>query len=329
MKPMFSIIVPIYKVENYLIKCIESILNQKNNNYELILVDDGSPDNCPKICDEYKKKYEHIKVIHKKNEGLVSARKAGCSLARGEYILNVDGDDWIKDDYLDKIGEIVKTYNPDVVCFGYILSWENREEEYKLPYEKGYYDKQKIMSNIYPILIESNNGTYFSPTIWSKAIKRDLYNQYQMQVDNRISIGEDSACIKPIIFESCDIYIVDECLYYYRQNEASMTKNKKAYNLQAPILIANIFDELIKFEGVDEQICRNFTHNMFNAVLSQFNRKESKNKIINDIEQVLKQEKVMEYISKSKYNLFNWKGNLAKYSLKWRLYWLIGLFNKF
>ena len=97
---LFSIIVPVYKVEKYLKCCIESILTQSFSDFELVLVDDGSPDNCPKICDDFAKQDKRVKVIHKQNGGLVSARKAGVKVASGEFIVNIDGDDYIKQGYL-------------------------------------------------------------------------------------------------------------------------------------------------------------------------------------------------------------------------------------
>ena len=95
-----SAIVPVYNVEKYIYRCVDSILNQTFSDFELILVDDGSPDNCPQICDEYAKKDSRIKVIHKENGGLSSARNAGLDIASGEWISFIDSDDWIHKDYL-------------------------------------------------------------------------------------------------------------------------------------------------------------------------------------------------------------------------------------
>ena len=92
----FSVIVPVYKVEKYLPNCIESVLNQTFSDFELILVDDGSPDSCPEICDSYKEKDSRIKVVHKPNGGLASARRAGIKVAEGEYVYNLDSDDLIE-----------------------------------------------------------------------------------------------------------------------------------------------------------------------------------------------------------------------------------------
>ena len=115
-----SIIVPIYGIEDYLPQCIDSILGQTYTNIEIILVDDGAKDNCPAICDGYATKDDRIIVIHKPNGGLVSARKAGIGKATGDYICNVDGDDWIHPDYVKSFVEIIEQYAPDIVCSGEI-----------------------------------------------------------------------------------------------------------------------------------------------------------------------------------------------------------------
>ena len=98
MKPYFSIIIPVYKVEKYLNDCVNSVLQQTFKNFEIILVDDGSPDNCPAICDDISKNNENVKVIHKQNGGLSSARNAGLNEANGEYVIFLDSDDFYLDD---------------------------------------------------------------------------------------------------------------------------------------------------------------------------------------------------------------------------------------
>ncbi len=95
--PLFSIIIPVYNVEKYLNKCVDSVLNQTFTDFEVILVDDGSPDNCPAICDSYAEKDKRVRVIHKQNGGLICARKSGLEAARGDYIGFVDSDDWIEE----------------------------------------------------------------------------------------------------------------------------------------------------------------------------------------------------------------------------------------
>ena len=121
----YSIIVPIYKIEKYLSQCIESVLVQDFKDYELILVDDGSPDSCPQICDSYAERDNRIKVVHKENGGLVSARKAGLAISSGDYAFCLDGDDFLHPECLQRVNNVLEQYKPDVICFGYIIFLEN------------------------------------------------------------------------------------------------------------------------------------------------------------------------------------------------------------
>ena len=117
---LFSIIIPVYNVERYLNKCIESVVKQTYKNFEIILVDDGSPDSCPRICDEWAKKDDRIVVIHKGNGGLSSARNAGIKRAKGQYIGFIDSDDyWTESNFLEKIKDIVTENSVDVILFEY------------------------------------------------------------------------------------------------------------------------------------------------------------------------------------------------------------------
>ena len=110
---------PIFRIEKYLPQCIDSLLDQSYSDFELILVDDGSPDNCPEICDDYAKKDARIKVIHKENGGLLSARKAGLDNAKGKYIAYVDGDDWVDKFYLDILHKLAVANDSDLVVTGH------------------------------------------------------------------------------------------------------------------------------------------------------------------------------------------------------------------
>ena len=120
--PLISIIVPIYNVEVYIRNCVDSILGQSYENIEIILVDDGSPDNCGDICDEYGSKDKRIKVIHKKNGGLSSARNAGIDIATGDYLGFIDSDDWIESDMYESLYTALTSHKADIsVCGRYIV----------------------------------------------------------------------------------------------------------------------------------------------------------------------------------------------------------------
>ena len=119
MEKTISVIVPIYNVEKYLDRCLKSIINQTYKNLEIILIDDGSPDNCGTICDEYAKKDNRIKVVHKDNGGLVKARNTGLDIATGEYISFIDPDDWIELNMYEEMIKIADETNTDIVRCGY------------------------------------------------------------------------------------------------------------------------------------------------------------------------------------------------------------------
>ena len=230
MKPLFSIIVPVYGVEEYIERCIISILNQEYNNYEIILVDDGSPDRSSQICDSYAKKSEKIHVVHKKNEGLVSARKTGLEYSNGIYVLNVDGDDYVKPNLLSSLAKIVDEYNPDVISFDYDLVDE------KDSFICVHHDKLKenlldhkaiksVLSHVmYDIRENDHNTGCITYNIWSKAIKRELLMQSQYAVPNQIRMGEDLAVVVPTLEMANSLYISSFSGYAYRQRSNSMVK---------------------------------------------------------------------------------------------------------
>ena len=126
---LITIVIPIYKVENYLDKCVKSVINQTYKNLEIILVDDGSPDNCPKKCDEYEKKDTRIKVIHKENGGLSDARNAGIDIAKGKYITFIDSDDYVSEDYVEYMYNLLKQNNTKMsTCETQVVNIEKETE---------------------------------------------------------------------------------------------------------------------------------------------------------------------------------------------------------
>ncbi len=142
----FSVIVPVYNVEQYLRQSVDSILAQSFRDFELILVDDGSTDNCPVICDEYAAADVRVRVIHKPNGRLVSARRAGVIAAQGEYLCYVDGDDWVAENWLEtiarRVGECPE--KPDMVVFGAVKAFPDHDEEIQITVAERYYDKARL-----------------------------------------------------------------------------------------------------------------------------------------------------------------------------------------
>lgn len=212
--PLISVIVPIYNIEHYVERCIESIISQTYVNLEIILVDDGSTDCSGKMCDVYAKKDERIKVIHKANGGLVSARKAGIVEASGDYATYVDGDDWIEKNMYKYL--FARIEDADIIISGVVRDYKSHSicEVNKLP--EGVYQGISLQT-IYKNMICT--GKFLErgvqPHIFSVLCKKKLLLENQMQVPNEINVGEDAACIYPVLLNSKKIVLINECLYHY------------------------------------------------------------------------------------------------------------------
>ena len=226
-KPFVSIIVPVYKVEKYLRQCIDSILNQTFSDFELIVVDDGSPDNCPKIIDEYSKKDERIIALHKKNGGQNSARKFGLSYSSGEYVLNVDGDDFIENNMLEHMVDLAKDNDADIVTVGYKADSEKSVEKLSNHAASGFYTAEKL-DELKKTLFYS--GVFYEgeliPALWNKLFRRKLLQKFQMSVPEDIRMGEDLAVSFPAV-NSCSVLVIDNEFtpYHYRIVENSMSRS--------------------------------------------------------------------------------------------------------
>ena len=138
-KPLFSVLIPVFKIEKYIEECVLSITNQSFSDFEIILIDDGSPDGCPEICERLRKNDSRIKVLHKKNEGVAKARRDGAEIAEGEYVICIDGDDWLKKDCLTQISEVVQKKNIDIFCFGMLADNGKQTTPLGINYREGFY----------------------------------------------------------------------------------------------------------------------------------------------------------------------------------------------
>jgi len=222
-KPLISIIIPVYKVEPYLRKCVDSVLAQTYTNLEIILVDDGSPDNCGKICDEYAEKDKRIVVIHKENGGLSDARNAGLDIMKGEYVAFVDSDDWVSVKYIEDMYSNLAKYDADISLSGTIYVYENNKKDMVLAISKneGLYTQKEAVENFF-----YQKGIY--PSAYSKLYKTELFKTIRYP---KGKLNEDSA-ITYKIFCLCDkISYTNANNYYYLQRigsiENSLFSSKK------------------------------------------------------------------------------------------------------
>jgi len=214
-----SVIVPVYNVEKYIHRCIDSIINQTYKNLEIILVDDGSTDNCPKICDEYAQKDNRIKVIHKKNGGLSEARNVGIEIATGEYIGFIDSDDYINKKMYELLISGLETNDADI-C---ICNYKEVNNDYIINDEKqDSYNFLKFNN------IEALEALYKENGVKFVIACNKLYNK-NLFADVRYSIGkihEDEYIIHKLFFNSKRVVYLDKELYYYYQRQDSITKKQ-------------------------------------------------------------------------------------------------------
>lgn len=231
MNQLISIIVPIYNIESYLTTCLDSILVQTYQNIEIILVNDGSTDKSGEICDRYAEKDNRVLVIHKENGGLVSARKAGMRASTGSLIAYVDGDDWIEPDMYERMYYRMMTEEVDIVMCGRYEDIGNAVKEVYHGIDEGRYGKQELVQNVYPRMIVGD--AFFEwcifPGVWDKLFRRECVECFQLAVDERIMMGEDAACAYPALLHANSIYVMQECLYHYRQTTSSMVKRLQDY----------------------------------------------------------------------------------------------------
>ena len=255
----FSVIVPVYKVEDYLSNCIESVLHQTFSDFELILVDDGSPDNCPGICDSYQKRDARIKVIHKPNGGLASARRAGIREAQGDYVFNLDSDDLIEKDTLESAYQIIMDTDCDIVSFSY--KWVKNGQTVHITndgLEEGLYTGKDLENCIYPRLLMDKNMQHVSYYLSGKAVKRALLTPHQLNVSEAISLGEDLCCVVPCYLHAKSVFICKKEAYLYTVREDSLSKE---FNTKQIYLVENVIHEICKNDmekvaDFPEQLCR-------------------------------------------------------------------------
>lgn len=233
MSKLVSIIVPIYNSELFIDKCVQSIINQSYKNIEIILVNDGSTDTSKEMCNNYASIDNRIKVIHKTNGGLVSSRKTGLNLSTGEYILYVDGDDWIEEDLIKHYIEQAIKFDADVVISSHMENLEGRIEILKNTFPPGFYDKKKLISTIYPKMLYNGKFSQFGifSYSWGKLYRRELLIKNQLVVTEGITIGEDALCFYPTLLDAETLVILEQPYYHYRQRADSLIKTLKAIEI--------------------------------------------------------------------------------------------------
>ena len=250
MEQKVSVIVPIYKVEPYLKRAVASILHQTYHNLEIILVDDGSPDQCGKICDDYAKEDNRITVIHKENGGLSDARNAGLDAAHGEYIVFVDSDDFIAEDYVETLMQCLKKYDADVAMCSYAVtaSVELDESIFKASRDETVEvcDRRELLNNLYDA--NHKDATYFIVS-WNKIYKASLWQDVRFPKGR---IHEDEATTYKIYDRAQKGVYLHRPLYGYFTAPSSITRDR--FNIKRLQWMDALDDRIVYFEDKTAQL---------------------------------------------------------------------------
>lgn len=221
--PLISVIVPVYKVEKYINKCISSIINQTYQNIEIILVDDGSPDQCGRICDEWAEKDDRIRVIHQENKGLSAARNKGIEAAGGEYLAFVDSDDYIEVEMLEQLYYEAQKASALLAICNYIYEFENDLKSREHCSDQSYQISEDCVLSGQQLMEYMNDGKFaFGVVSWNKLYKRELFHTVRFPVRKK---HEDEYVFHLIISQcdriACSAYVG----YHYLQRGNSITSD--------------------------------------------------------------------------------------------------------
>ncbi len=218
---LISVIVPVYMTEKYLDRCVESIVNQTYKNLEIILVDDGSPDNCPEMCDKWAEKDSRIKVIHKENDGLANARNSGIDMFCGDYVMFADSDDYLQDDMVEYLYKLICEHNADVSRCGFYFCYENGHKESA----SEDFSVKKLGEK--EIICDLLTGGHTAGVVWNKLYKRGIIESHRFNKDDGCS--EDIMYNYRIFCDKPKTVFCDEPKYNYVIRDSSITNKKFTY----------------------------------------------------------------------------------------------------
>lgn len=234
--PKISVIIPIYKAELYLCRCVDSILSQSFTDFELLLIDDGSPDKCAQICDDYMSLDSRVVVYHKENGGVSSARNLGLENSKGEFVIFVDPDDWVDSEMLYELYQNAQTSYADmIICDYYMQNGDLLQYKSQMPSSL---DNQQLLCDLF---------TYLHGFCWNKLVKRECFIKHNIRFPQSISYCEDLYVIAALIKKGIKVSYVDRAFYHYIKNENSNSLSKPingSFEMDAKMF--NLFCDLLK-----------------------------------------------------------------------------------
>ena len=322
-KPLFSIIVPTYNAERFVENCLKSISKQSFTNFEVIIINDGSKDNSKAICESFIKNDSRFVLYNQENKGIAITRRLGGLYATGDYIVNIDSDDYIEESYLEEFAKIIDESHPDMICMNH---YEDEDRLIKNPnFDDVLLNREAIEKTIFPYLMRNVRYEYFIPTTWAKAIKREIYNEYTSELP--IKVGDDLAVIIPLVSKIDTMYLSSKALYHYRLSDNSTMWSKKPRSYDD---VFNIYHHIsskmdLSIGDFKLQLDRLIAHLAFNCSVTQFysktKYKEAKKIILENLDNPIIKEAIKNIDAKG------FKGKLMKYSLKHHRIYMMKLYS--
>lgn len=237
MRPKISIIIPVYKAEKYIHKCLGSLLSQTFKDYEILLIDDGSPDSSGKICDDYAKSDKRIRVYHKENGGVSSARQCGIDNAYGEYTIHVDPDDWVESNMLEELYQKAVEDNADMVICDLIKYYSPSKQEY-IKQQPSNLDHQTVLAELFK---------HIQGSCCNKLIRKSCYDTFNVKFPTTFNLYEDLYVCACLLKNSLNISYIGKAYYYYdlSANTNSMVKRIDNKTLQEDINFYNAMVDIL------------------------------------------------------------------------------------
>jgi glycosyltransferase involved in cell wall biosynthesis len=350
MQNRLSIIVPVYKIkEEYLYQCLESLNQQNRDDYQVILVDDGSPDRCGAICDEFAKKNDVFYVIHQENQGVSIARNTALEYATTEWVTFVDADDWVDNNYVDKIYKILdgEARGADIVMFDYIREFKDSRPLESLGFKQGFLDRKGLeickLSTFYKLKIDNKFNSYETITLWNKIYRLSFIKGNNISFVKEALKGQDRLFNADALNTTNTIFYVPVPLYHYRCFRTSRTNKFDSKIPQLTIIELENLKQIVRKHKIEENAnvfvtCRVCTRLYANLRLFYFhdNNPKSLREKIKDVALLISREPYKEALATVDASLLSFPEKLFVFSLKYKLFFMCfilvkikdGLFNK-
>ena len=329
MIPFFSIVIPVYNAEQYLMQCFQSVADQSYSNFEVIIIDDGSLDGSGQLCDEQCKLDERFHVRHQKNKGASKARCEGIQAAKGQYIICIDSDDLLDRELLHTLYEVYVKYDPDIICYDYQEVNEHGKQgrRFTSSLDEGIYIQNDLIGLKKKLLYDTSQKNHNMGVVpfstWSKAIRRDIIELYSSLSPSGIRNGDDLVVTIPAICHSKSVYILHTVGYYYRILQNSMVHSFRENELEGISKVISHIEEYT--EGIPYNNICGYAYCMVLGQTVLASRQLTDYKQFKIFTQNHISKELWVHIISFKHQSLNWYSKLRMFLLKkhlWLYWWM-------